>query len=123
MKNEKATLPSVDPTRRRFLSQAAGVAAGGSVLALATIPPIAAASAPAAQLNESTLLKLEEQIFEQYEGACTFDDEILRLSEIWTTESHRLYKESLSREVQTGTYLTPQEQMGAGYRHAGVQRA
>src|ERR1700730_3356425 len=48
-------------------------------------------------------------IFEQYEGACAFDDEIIRLSEIWTTESHRLYQEALSREVQTGTYLTPQE--------------
>jgi hypothetical protein len=32
----------VDPTRRRFLSQAAGVAAGGTVLALATIPPASA---------------------------------------------------------------------------------
>jgi hypothetical protein len=89
---------SVDPTRRRFLSNAAGVATGGAVLALATSQPIAAASAPAAQLNESTLLKLEEQIFEQYEGACTFDDEIIRLSEIWTTESNRLYYASLDAE-------------------------
>jgi hypothetical protein len=31
--------PPVDSTRRRFLSQAAGVAAGGTVLALATVPP------------------------------------------------------------------------------------
>jgi hypothetical protein len=37
----------VDPTRRRFLSQAAGVAAGGTVLALATVPPAPAASAQA----------------------------------------------------------------------------
>jgi hypothetical protein len=37
----------VEATRRRFLSQAAGVAAGASVLALATIPPAAAAPAPA----------------------------------------------------------------------------
>ena len=35
-------------TRRRFLSQSAGMAAGGAILALATIPPAAAASAPAA---------------------------------------------------------------------------
>jgi hypothetical protein len=34
-------------TRRRFLSHAAGVAAGGTVLALATIPPAPAAAAPA----------------------------------------------------------------------------
>jgi hypothetical protein len=31
--------PPVDPTRRHFLSQAAGVAAGGTVLALATTHP------------------------------------------------------------------------------------
>jgi hypothetical protein len=35
-------------TRRRFLSNAAGVVAGGAVLALATIPPTSAAIAPAA---------------------------------------------------------------------------
>jgi hypothetical protein len=39
-------MPAVS-TRRRFLSQAAGVAAGGTVLALATIPPASAAAAPA----------------------------------------------------------------------------
>jgi hypothetical protein len=33
---------SVTPTRRRFLSTAAGVAAGGAVLAMATITPTAA---------------------------------------------------------------------------------
>jgi len=43
--------PPVDPTRRRFLSQAAGVAAGGSVLALATIPPARAVAAPASTLD------------------------------------------------------------------------
>lgn len=35
------------PSRRRFLSQATGVAAGSAVLALATIPPAPAAIAPA----------------------------------------------------------------------------
>jgi hypothetical protein len=43
--------PPVDPTRRRFLSQAAGVVAGGTVLALATIPPASAAAAPAGLLD------------------------------------------------------------------------
>jgi hypothetical protein len=43
--------PPVDPTRRRFLSQAAGVAAGGTVLALATIPPVSAAATPAWALD------------------------------------------------------------------------
>jgi hypothetical protein len=39
------------PSRRRFLSQAAGVAAGGTVLALATIPPVSAVAAPAVPLD------------------------------------------------------------------------
>lgn len=39
--------PPTDTTRRHFLTQAAGVAAGGSVLALAAIPSVAAAAAPA----------------------------------------------------------------------------
>jgi hypothetical protein len=39
------------PSRRRFLSQAAGVAAGGTVLALATIPPASAVAAPAVPLD------------------------------------------------------------------------
>jgi hypothetical protein len=43
--NNSITAP-VDPTRRGFLSQAAGVAAGGTVLALATIPPALAAAPP-----------------------------------------------------------------------------
>jgi hypothetical protein len=43
--------PPVDPTRRRFLSQAAGAAAGGTVLALAAIPPGAALAAPASALD------------------------------------------------------------------------
>jgi hypothetical protein len=39
------------PSRRRFLSTAAGIAAGGTVLALATIPPASAAAAPAGSLD------------------------------------------------------------------------
>jgi hypothetical protein len=42
----------VDATsRRRFLTNAAGVAAGGTVLALATIPPAPAIAAPASPLD------------------------------------------------------------------------
>jgi hypothetical protein len=43
--------PVVDPTRRRFLSQAAGVAARGTALALATIPSTPAAAAPTGALD------------------------------------------------------------------------
>jgi hypothetical protein len=88
------------PSRRGFLSLAAGASAAVAVVA---------SKAVALPQDDSALVKLEEQIFEQYEGACAFDAEIIRLSEIWTTKSHRLYEESLSREAQTGTYLTPQE--------------
>src|SRR5713101_8037940 len=59
--------------------------------------------------SDSVLLELEEQIFEQYEGACAFNAEIIRLAAIWHNEGRRLYEEALSREVQAGTYLTPQE--------------
>ena len=44
--NTPPTNTPVDQTRRRFLSQAAGVAAGGGVLALAAFPPPAAVAAP-----------------------------------------------------------------------------
>ncbi|MEH2562090.1 ferric-dicitrate binding protein FerR (iron transport regulator) [Bradyrhizobium sp. AZCC 2289] len=42
-----------DPTRRHFLSQSAGVAAGGAVLALATVSASADATAPMAALAPS----------------------------------------------------------------------
>src|SRR6266403_2580584 len=42
---ENSTPMPAEATRRRFLSQAAGIAAGGAVLALATIPPALAAAA------------------------------------------------------------------------------
>jgi hypothetical protein len=43
-----APISQVDATsRRRFLTNAAGVAAGGAALALATIPPVSAVAAPA----------------------------------------------------------------------------
>jgi hypothetical protein len=88
---------SAPSSRRGFVALAA--AAATSVLSQPK-PAFAAA-------DDSALLKLETLIFEQYELAGAYDAEILRLSEIWTTESHRMYKEALAREVQTGAYLTP----------------
>jgi hypothetical protein len=49
--SNSSTITSVDPTRRRFLSQTAGAAAGGTVLALATIPHARATAAPAVPLD------------------------------------------------------------------------
>src|SRR5882724_7955608 len=45
--SENSTAMPAGSTRRSFLSTAAGVAAGGAVLALAAIPPVSAAAAPA----------------------------------------------------------------------------
>jgi hypothetical protein len=45
--SHNTTAAPVDQTRRRFLSQAAGVAASGSILALATLQPVAAMTTPA----------------------------------------------------------------------------
>jgi hypothetical protein len=53
--SENTTGMPVVSTRRRFLSQAAGVAAGGTVLALATVRPSMAATAPASPLNAANV--------------------------------------------------------------------
>jgi hypothetical protein len=54
--SKNSTVAPVAPTRRRFLSQAAGVAAGGAALALATIPP-----APASTLDPVFALIAEKR--------------------------------------------------------------
>src|SRR6267142_6940590 len=83
--------PPVDSTRRCFLSQAAGLAAGGTALALATVSATADAAA-----NDSALSKLEEEIFEQYEAAHAHDDEIYKVHEIWRDELIRQESEPIS---------------------------
>jgi len=95
--NTSATHPPgpVDPTRRHLLT----IAAGGAFAAAITTKAVAL------PLDDSDLLKLEEQIFEQYEGATAFDDEIYRLHRIWTDEGARL-----EREAREGRCtLTPDE--------------
>ena len=84
MQHESPTQP-VTMARRGFLSGAAGIAAGGTVLALAIKP-----AAPAAQ-DDSALLRLEEQIFQAHEAETANDDEIKRLFSIWDPEYIRLY--------------------------------
>jgi hypothetical protein len=49
--SKNSTTAPVDPTRRRFLSNTASIAAGGAVLAMATIPPGPAVGAPASALD------------------------------------------------------------------------
>lgn len=100
-----------DPTRRSFLSTAAGVAAGSTVLALAAISPASAIAAQASALGhpDAPLLELEEKIFEQHDLSAAYDDEIMRLAKIWNAESHRRYQEALAAEKRTGIHLSWQE--------------
>jgi hypothetical protein len=53
--SKNSMVTSAAPTRRRFLSQAAGVAAGGAALALATTAPASAATAPASPLDPANV--------------------------------------------------------------------
>ena len=75
---------------------AAGLAAAGTALALVTVTPTPAAALPA---DDSALLKLEEQIFEQHDAAHAFDDEIDRVVEIWTGEGIRMEREALEEQI------------------------
>jgi hypothetical protein len=89
-------------SRRRFLA----VAATASAVSAGSL---AVAAMPAAPQDDRKLLELEEQIFEQYNGACAFNDEILRLSKIWTDKLIAIRDAALSREVQAGVHLTANE--------------
>jgi hypothetical protein len=91
-----------EPSRRGFLAHAASIALGATAVVVAT-------NAVALPADDSVLLKLEEQFFEQHELANAHDDEMERLAAIWRPESERLYREALWHEVQAGTYLTPQD--------------
>jgi hypothetical protein len=92
-------------SRRRFLTVASVASAVGAAALAAAAMPVHQACA--ASQDDSALLKLEEQIFEQYEGATAYDAEIIRLSDIWQTESKRRYMESLDSEGSCP--LGPQE--------------
>jgi hypothetical protein len=87
-----ALLPAI-PSPRLFLSQAAGLAAGGTALALATVKPAPVAALPA---DDSALLQLEEEIFEQYEAAHAHDDDLYKVHLIWRDELIRQESEAIS---------------------------
>jgi hypothetical protein len=88
----KATLDNnTDSSRRRFLAvTAAASAVGAGSLAVAATPTTAHQCFAA---DDSELLQLEKQIFEQLEAAQAYDDEIFRLSEVWEAEFSRLENE------------------------------
>jgi hypothetical protein len=78
-------------------------------LALTSVTFPAVAGPLTDPVDDSALLALEEQYFEQKELADSYTDEIVRLAAIWQTESERLYQEALSQEFHTAKYLSPQE--------------
>jgi hypothetical protein len=59
--------------------------------------------------DDSALVELEEQIFEQYEAAHAHDDEILRLHAIWYDEATRLHNEALGEMLKGRTPLTSKQ--------------
>ena len=83
------TRSPADASRRRFLAlTAAASAVGAGSIAAAATPTTAHQGLLAA--DDSELLRLEEQIFEQREAADAYNDEIIRLGEIWGAEISRL---------------------------------
>jgi hypothetical protein len=65
--------------------------------------------------DDSALLKLEEQFFEQRELATALDDEIIRLGAIWSEKSERLYRASLDGDTPPRyVYSGPLAHVGGG---------
>jgi hypothetical protein len=79
-------ISQVDATsRRRFLSQAAGVAAGGAVLALATVSPQPAVAAPTGALDPASASPA------LHDAVCALDD----AGEAWKTAKAAYVAEDL----------------------------
>jgi len=91
-------------SRRRFISQAAGLAAGGAALATVTPTPAAA--------DDRALLKLEKQILEQYEAAHAHDDDLYQVHVIWRDEFIRLENEAREEQLAGRSPLTSKERWG-----------
>jgi hypothetical protein len=82
--SENSTAASAVSTRRKFLSNAASIAAGGTVLTLATFPPAAAALAPAG---------LPDPIFETIEA-----HKAARAAAVSVLDVHTILEKELPRE-------------------------
>ena len=94
---ERPMFPPRHSSRRRFLSQAAGVAAGSAALALAPMAPLPAKAAEQVSdsileaMDDSALLALEERIFEHKEAADELGLQDEPLAAIWLKENRRLH--------------------------------
>jgi len=82
---ENSTSMPVNPTRRRFLSQAAGVAAGGTVLALATVSATEGAAAPMVALASSGADPIFALIARHRAEQQAYGDALMHLAELHET--------------------------------------
>jgi hypothetical protein len=73
---------------------------------------LAARPALASSPDDSALLALEEQFFEQKDLADSYNGEIHRLSTVCRVEGRRLYDKALAIEVQTGKFRAAEERWG-----------
>ena len=96
-------------TRRSFLSQAAGVAAGGAVLALATIPPAPAATAPAPSVDPVFALIAQHRAEQQAYGAALMAQD--ELHETLPSEVLRGARVKLGMNDGEPNYLHSHEQI------------
>ncbi len=113
------------PSRRRFLSQADGVAAGGAAMALAAIPATVGEAASAASVAspgaDSELLRLEEEILQAWEACHANDDELYGacgIDELRRAEYDRL----LAQEKERGSYISARERWDVVYQNPEVRR-
>jgi hypothetical protein len=95
-KSVHSTAPTntpIDSTRRGFLGgTAAALAAGTAVNVVALVATRPATASPS---DDSALLALEEEYFNQDELAHSYDDEIDRVADIWQAKSREIYGASL----------------------------
>jgi hypothetical protein len=89
-----STPPTDTPTSRRgFLGGSAAALAAGTAVNVAAL--VATRPASASLPDDSALLALEKEYFEQEELASSYDDEINRLAPIWQAKGLELYEASL----------------------------
>jgi len=107
--SNNSTRAPIDSTRRGFLSQAAGAVAGGTVMALATFPPVGATAAPASPLDPAFALITQHRaaqqayrdvLIAQAELHNAAPEEILRLPRVqWGTKDGEPYYLHSHKEI------------------------
>jgi hypothetical protein len=100
--SENITPAPAVSTRRSFLSQAAGVAAGGAVLALATVAATAEAAAPAAALASGEPDPIFAAIDSHRAARVTWDDEVVvrsNFEDLVMTAEQRRQRDALDDAV------------------------